>query len=103
MGSDYEKLKEGIILSYEINVTKWVVPKIKYSSTRIDIVLTFHFLLTQIYFELGVLDLLDIHRFLRPRTRINLGLIRDVTNPVSRTDKLAALMVSDVYEVERQR
>lgn len=43
-------------------------------------------------------ELPDINRFLRPRTTIDLGLIRDVTNPISKMAKLGTSIISDAYE-----
>lgn len=59
-------------------------------------------MLTQVYLEEGVLELKNIDQFLMLGTRIDLGLIQDVTYLISKMAKLAAIKISDIYEGRRQ-
>lgn len=68
-----------------------------------DIVLAFPFFLTQISFDVGLQELLDVDHFIRSRTITNLGWIRDVDNPLSKEAKMGAIIIREAYEVRGNR
>ncbi|KAF3672270.1 hypothetical protein FXO37_07617 [Capsicum annuum] len=103
MGLDKVALIVGIMSDYEIDVAKWIACEIMDRATSTDIILAFPCLLTQIFLYTEVPELLDIDRFLRRRTTIDLGLIKDVTNPISKIAKMTSTMVNDAYESQGKR
>lgn len=82
MGMDKAAPILSIMSGYGINVAKWISHEIRDRDTNTDKLLDFPYMLTQIYLEKGVPEIPDIDRFLRSRTTTNLGLIRDITNPI---------------------
>ncbi|KAF3683170.1 hypothetical protein FXO37_01992 [Capsicum annuum] len=52
----------------------------------------------QIYLEAAIQELPGVDQFLRPRTTTKLGLIKFITNLISKISKLAVAMASDDYE-----
>lgn len=70
------------MLGYKIYVAKWIAREIRDRETRTDTVLAFPYLVTQIFLEARVPELPDIDQFLWLRTKTDLRLIRDITNPI---------------------
>ncbi|KAF3684980.1 hypothetical protein FXO38_00027 [Capsicum annuum] len=98
VGPDKASLIVGKISSYENDIAKWIAQEIRDRSNITNTILAFPFLLIQIYLDAGVQEFPGINRFLRPKTTIDMGLIKDVSNLISKMTKLATSMVSDTYE-----
>lgn len=98
MGPNKEAFIASIISGYEIDVSKLIAHEIRYKATITNLVMAFPCLLTQIFLEAGVPELLDINRFFRLRITNNLGLVRDITNPISKMEKLGVSKISKAYK-----
>ncbi|KAF3614120.1 hypothetical protein FXO38_35844 [Capsicum annuum] len=62
------------------------------------IFMAFPCMFTHICLDMGVAEVPGIDMLLRLKTKTNLGLIRDVSNPISKEDKLGATIIQGAFE-----
>lgn len=95
MGPDKVALITSIMVCYETDVAKWIIRETRDWATNIDTFMDLNFMLTQIYLDAGVPELLGIDQFLRPKTTTDIGLIKDIANQISKKVTLVAAIIEE--------
>lgn len=97
LSPDRATLVKGIMDGYEIDITK-IIPRYFHDrEVSTDTTLAFPYLLTQICPKEGVSEISGVEQYLMVWKTINLCLIKDVTNPVSKA-KVGGYTTSDSFQ-----
>lgn len=78
---------------YELDVAKLKVREKQDWAVGMDVFLAFPYLLTKINLDAGVLGIPDVDHLIKRRNNINLGLIYDVANPISKAINMGAIII----------
>lgn len=73
---------------YQFNVGQFIYRDIPDREVCTDkVILAFPCLVTQIFFDKGMLELLHVDQYIKPKNTTDLGLIWDPINPITRQAK----------------
>lgn len=83
---------------YEIDVSKYIAREIRDREMSTHTIMVYSCLWTQIFLDAGVPTLLDIDQFISPYTTIDLGLVRDDADRMSKKGKMGTTIITQAYE-----
>lgn len=95
---DRDTLVEVIMEVYESVVAKVISREICDGVVSIDTALAFPCLLMQLYLDQGMSDISRVDQFFKVWGIIHLGLIRDVSNPISKVPKVEAFLLLQAFQ-----
>lgn len=96
-------LTTGLVVGYEFNVGEFLAWEMKDKAMGGEkLLLAYLCLITQLCLAAGVQELPDINKMIEPSKTLDLGLIRDTTNPLAKQVRRATDIVANMFKQSGQ-